>query len=168
MTIKKAYTKFTDDHLPKVAKNVLPDWRENLPKFNPNPPDIAALGPPRTALKDQNLIEAYLGGDYSSLELDMQRRPNHYTAEQKDIVQKMKNKEPLPPGVGHREINDIMLRFVESTKHVEERKKVLQKAQKKLDDPDETEVERKKNEEAHQEDAFEDTVDKKSAFIKII
>ncbi len=160
----KKFSKFTEENLPK-----LPDWKANLPKFDPNAA-VVQLGPPSSSLKkDQNLIEAYLGGDYVLIELDMQRRPDHYTPEQRDIIAKLKAKEPLPPGVGHRELNEIMLRFMETTKHSEERQKVLQRVQKKIEDQDpDTEIERNKNEEAQREHAFEDGVDKRSAFIKII
>ncbi len=160
--MKKPNTKFTDEHLPK-----LPDWRENLPKFGV-PPTTVTLGPPSSMLKkDESLLDAYFKGNITTIELDMQRRPDHYTEDQKLLVEKLKKKEPLPPGVGSREINDLVLRFVETSKQKEQRQQVVQRVQKRIEDRDPT-LERKNKEDAERPPSFEDQVDKESAFIKII
>lgn len=137
---------FLRDHLPKTPElPALPNWQDNLPKW---PPATPTLGPPVSELKkDQTLLDAYFGGDVMLIENDMLRRPDHYTTEQKEIIAKVKSKEPLPPGASYRDINDIVFRFVESTRHQEQRRDVVQKVQKKISDSDPT-VERKNEEEA--------------------
>lgn len=162
MTKPKTPT-FTEQHLPRML-----NWKDNLPKFGV-PAPIVTLGPPSSALKDETLLDAYFKGSVMAIELDMQRRPDHYTQEQKDLVEILKKKEPLPPGVGNREINDLVMHFVETSKQKEMRRQVIQKAQKKLEEDEDPTVERKNKEDKERHLSFEDQADaKESAFIKII
>lgn len=157
----KPYTKFTDDNLPKPH-----DWRSGLPRAAPEPLPIA-LGPERKQLEDQTLLEAYFGNSTLLIELDMMRRPEHYSPKQHEIIEKLKTKQALGPDVDYRDINEIVLKYTETTKHKEKRDKILKRAEEKLKDEDPT-VERMNEEESKKTPPLEEQTSKDAGWIKII
>lgn len=117
-------------NLPKVPNFI----EANLPKFNPG----FILGPPKKQTHELNFIELYFNGDVRTLLADALGRPEHYTAEQKAILEAMSQKQPLPPGTKNTDINEIVMRFTERTEHRKEREKIVQRLQeepKKTEDP---------------------------------
>lgn len=145
--------KFTDEHAPKVQDFVethrpkVPNFiEENLPRFGPQ----FVLGPPSAQRKDPSLLDAYFNGDPSRLLLDAAQRPDHYTDEQKKILEALEQKQPLPPGTSPRELSELVLRFTERTEHRQKREAIVQRAQKKLED-DPT-VKRKEEEDREREE----------------
>lgn len=122
------YEKFLKEHLPKV-----PDFVEtNRPKFDPG----FTLGPPVRGAHEKNMLEFYYQNDVRHIVADMLARPEHYTQEQQAIIDAIAKKRPLPQGAGNREINEIVMRFLESSDHRKEREKVIQKAQRKVEPKD--------------------------------
>lgn len=158
----KLYTKFTDDHLPRAH-----DWRSGLPQTNPAAVVPAVLGPPRKKLTDQTLLEAYFGHSILPIELDMLRRPSHYTPRQREIIEKLKGDQQQDPDVDYRDINEIVIRFTEPTKQAQAREKIVERAKKKIEDSDPT-VERMNEEEQSKPPTIDDMTSAKDGWIKII
>lgn len=125
MSKKSLYDKFLDEHLPKVPNFV----EENVPKFDPG----FTLGPPIRGAHEKNFLEAYFNNDPRHLVVDAYHRPEHYTAEQKEILGALEHGKPLPPGTTSRDINEIVLRFLEKTEHRKKREAIVQKVQKALE-----------------------------------
>ncbi len=123
------YEKFLREHLPRTKDFV----EENKPRFDPG----FTLGPPIRGAHEKNFLEFYFGNDPRHIVADAHGRPDHYTAEQKAILDALHQKRPLPPGTTDRDINEIVIRFLESTKHRARREKVVRAVQKKLE-PDPT------------------------------
>lgn len=128
-----AYETFLEEHLPKV-----PDFvKEHAPKVDGNP--VFSLGPPVKPTGERDFVDFYLNGDVRQLVADIHARPAHYTQEQKELVEALAAKKPLPQGVGRRELNELVMRLLEATDRREKREKVIQQAQKALepksDDP---------------------------------
>lgn len=119
------YEKFIKDNLP-----VVPNFVEtNRPKFDPG----FKLGPPVRGTHEKNLLEFYFQNDVRYIQADMHGRPEHYTQEQKDIIEAISLKRPLPPGTTDTMINDIVMRYTEKTEHRKKREQVIQKAQKSIE-----------------------------------
>lgn len=118
----KAYEDFLVEHLPKV-----PDFQKtNLPKFDPG----YSLGPPVKPTGEKDFIEFYFNNDVRQLQADIHMRPDHYTKEQKELVEAMAAKQPLPPGVTRHDKNELVMRLMEATDHRAQREKIVQSAQK--------------------------------------
>jgi hypothetical protein len=142
---------FLDEHLPKVPNFV----EENLPRLNP----MFQLGAP-VRKSDPSLLDFYFNGNPRELHADSIARPDHYTAEQKALLETLMQKKPLPMGATQRDINELVLRFTERTEQRKKREQILQKVHRKLEDPT---IERKV-----EEDAVAASGPAEPAFIKII
>lgn len=126
---KPSMQKFIDQHAPKV-----PDFiKSNLPRFDPG----FRLGPPAASFADKTLLDVYFP-DLRPLVADVHGRPDHYTVEQRELVDLLWNKKPLPPGTTKQDLNELVLRFTERTEHVQRRDKVMQAVQKKIEEADPT------------------------------
>ena len=152
---------FTTEHHPRMPDFManlprVPDFMENLPKAAPWPPPAAfELGAPLSQRRDPTLIDAYFRGDLRPLLQDMAARPDHYTSEQKEILQALEQKKPLPAAARNQDISEIVMRFTERT-DPKKRETAISAAQKKLTtDPTvqrkmEQDKKRKADEEAEQ------------------
>jgi hypothetical protein len=119
------YEAFVAQHLPKV-----PDFaKTHAPKFDPN----FTLGPPVKSTADRDFLDFYFNNDVRHIQSDIQMRPDHYTAEQKAIVEALAAKRPLPQGVGRTELNELVLRLMERTEDRKKRETIIQKVQKKVE-----------------------------------
>lgn len=119
------YEAFLAEHLPKV-----PDFaKTHAPKFDPN----YTLGPPTKSTAERDFIDFYFNNDVRQLQSDIQMRPDHYTAEQKAIIEAMAAKRPLPQGTTRTDLNEIVLRLLERTEDRQKREKVIQKVQKAVE-----------------------------------
>jgi hypothetical protein len=134
---KPTETAFMKEHLPRV-----PDFvKSNLPtlKFDPN----FTLGPPVHSVAKQTLLDAYFNGDITRIYSDMLSRPDHYDAEQKEIIEKLWRKEPLGPEVDRQDIDEIVMLFFDRTSQRKKREQLVQEVQQKLDPTDDPTVKRK-------------------------
>lgn len=126
------------------------------------------LGPPLTQRRDPSLLEAYFSGDISHIAADAVHRPDHYSAEQKLILQALSLKQPVPNGTTDSDLNDIVLRFTEKSEQRKKREEVVRVAQKKLD-PTAERLEKEKKEQEAQAVAEQNYEDQKyPGAIKII
>ncbi len=116
------YERFLKEHLPAVPNFV----ETNAPKFDPG----FKLGPPMKGTHDKNFLEFYFNNDVRHVQADIHMRPDHYTQEQKDIIEALANKRPLPAGTTNAAINEIVMRLLEKTEHRKKREAIIQKAQK--------------------------------------
>lgn len=155
-------SKFMVDNLPKVA--VSDFMKENLPKFDPG----YTLGPPvqGKGTHEKNLLEFYFNNDVRQIEADIHGRPDHYTQEQKEIVEALSKKRPLPPGTTDAAVSEIVLRYMERTEHRQKREQIIQKAQAKIERNEDPTIERML-EEVKSNPTFEDQASMPKA-IKII
>lgn len=143
---------FTDEHLPRVPNFV----EENLPRFNP----AFQLGPSMKR-SDPSLLDFYFNGNPREIHADSLARPDHYTQEQKALLEALVQKKPLPVG-GPQAINELVMRFTERNEQRKKREQILQKVHRKFEDPT---IERKAEEDAmHAAHSFGD----EQPYIKII
>jgi hypothetical protein len=161
-------SQFMLDNMPKM-----PDFmKENAPtlKFDPN----FSLGPPAKSIAYQTLLEVYFRNDISQIYADLLSRPDHYDAEQKDIIERLWRKEALRPEAQQQDIDEIVLRFFDRSQQRKQRETLVQKAQKKLSPPPEDALDddptlRRKLEEAKLTQANEEHETKlQPKYIKII
>jgi hypothetical protein len=117
---------FMREHLPRMPNFM----EENSPRLVPQ----HRLGPeaPR-ASQLPTLLDAYFQGDVTQIHADVLSRPDHYTEQQREIVNLLRRKAPLPVGTRMQDLNDIVLSFFERTQQRKKREKLVQQAQKKLD-----------------------------------
>ena len=123
------YARFLEENLPRA-----PRVDDNLPRFDPG----FVLGPPVRGAHEKNFLEFYFNNDPRHIVADAHGRPDHYTAEQKAIIEALGARRPLPPGTTDRDINAIVMRLLEKTEHRAQREKVVRAAQKKMDPDDPT------------------------------
>lgn len=124
---------FTEEHLPKAFK--MPDFiEENRPKVAPwpPPPEAFSLGP-SVRPPDPTLVDAYLRGDVGILVADSRNRPDHYTPEQRVLIEALHRKQPLPPGTTTAALNELVFRYTERTEQKKMRAAAVSSAQRKLE-----------------------------------
>lgn len=80
------------------------------------------------------LQEAY-GIPWTTLQQDIQQRPDHYTEREVAIVSSRVGTGQAPAGVRTEEINEIVLKYTEPTKNREVRQQIVRKATDVADDP---------------------------------
>lgn len=126
---------FTEEHLPTAFK--LPNFiEENLPRAAPwpPPPEAFSLGP-SVRPPDPTLVDAYLRGDVGILVADLSNRPDHYTPEQRVLIEALHRKQPMPPGTTTAALNELVMRYTERTEQKKMRAAAVSSAQRKLEDP---------------------------------
>lgn len=119
MKPKSMYETFLEEHLPKVPAATFEGGFTLAPAVKPT--------------SERDLIDFYFNNDVRQLQHDMQARPAHYSADEKEIVEAMSRKRPLPHGTTKQDLNNIVLKFCEKTKAREKREKVIRRAQDAMD-----------------------------------
>lgn len=92
-------------------------------------PETVRAGEPK------NLLEAY-GIEWSALIEDARMRPTHYTPREVEIIQGHDRGSMPPRDIHYSELNELAVKFFESTKNRQERKKIIEKVTKPVDPAD--------------------------------
>lgn len=90
------------------------------------PPGLVTLGPPvRSVSTPKTLIELYLGGDIRPIAEDVESRPQHYSAEQRELVEALTQRRSLHPEPTPQRLDDLFLTYHQRTDLAEQRRKII-------------------------------------------
>lgn len=129
------------DNLPVTPDPTYKNFTDHLPtvKFDP----FYTLGPPVKSIAYQTLLDTYFNGDVTQIYADMLSRPDHYDAEQKDIIERLRQKQPLKPETQSTDVDELVMRFFDRTEQRKKREEIVSQVQKKMEPPDDPTVRRK-------------------------